>query len=431
MSTSHPETAIGSPRDRPASRTRRRLVLVAFVAIALVGSLALWRSTSLHGLPDIPDPLAGRLDPDRPLPDSLNAFTFYRRAYERHVDLATGSRAEVFTDPTQITPGLKAYLAANAEALDLWFRGTELDRAAYIVDPSREKGDILLDIPARLRKFGRLANLKAFLLQGEGKHAEAWKWLRANLRASRHAAMSGFMVERSIGNQIYLLASNQAFRWSDDPKVGVALLRQALADVEELNALPAPSDRTARYEAVVALNTLDDPAARGAILDGEGPRQDLWRRRIKPGLDAAHAALINEPERSRRVIKLILANWLMVSDLPAAERARRGKRFDERTFYDAAPGEAAAIAPDELFRWYQSTTYAKKLDFGWSRIPTVLAVEETRRYTLIVHLAEQLYLREHGRLPDRVEDLVGPYLKTVPTGYVAPDAAANTPGVSR
>jgi hypothetical protein len=430
MSTSPPETAIGSPR-RPASRTRRGLVLAAFVAIALVGSVALWRSTSLHGLPDIPDPLAGRIDPDRPLPDSLNAFTFYRRAYERHVDLATGSRAEVFTDPTQITPGLKAYLAANAEALDLWFRGTELDRAAYIVDPSREKGDILLDIPARLQKFGRLANLKAFLLQGEGEHVRAWTWLRANLRASRHAAMSGFMVEKAIGNQVYLLASNQTFRWSDDPKVGAALLRQALADVLALDALPAPRDRTARYEAVVTLNTLDDPAARGAILIGEGPRQDLWRRRIKPGLDAAHAALINEPERSRRVIKLILDNHLRASGLPSEERARRARRFGKLTFYDVAPGEASPIAPEELFRWYESTLYAKAVEYGWSNIATVLAVEETRRSTLIVHLAEQLYLREHGRLPARVEDLVGPDLKTIPTGHVAPDTAASTPGASR
>jgi hypothetical protein len=64
--------------------------------------------------------------------------------------------------------------------------------------------------------------------------------------------------------------------------------------------------------------------------------------------------------------------------------------------------------------------YVKANQYSWPNFEKVLARDEEARATLIVHLAEQLYKREKGREPTAVEDLVGPYLKAIPDGYVAP-----------
>ena len=43
--------------------------------------------------------------------------------------------------------------------------------------------------------------------------------------------------------------------------------------------------------------------------------------------------------------------------------------------------------------------------------------ERPRQARLVVHLADQLYRREHGGPPPSPAALVGPYLKGLPEGY--------------
>ena len=49
-------------------------------------------------------------------------------------------------------------------------------------------------------------------------------------------------------------------------------------------------------------------------------------------------------------------------------------------------------------------------------------VEKNRsiQAALVVYLAEQLYTRENGHPPDSPQQLVGPYLKALPEGFVMP-----------
>jgi hypothetical protein len=411
---------------RQKSRTRAgRFAWIALAAVALIGSIVLLRSTSLHGLPRIPDPFEAYKDSVLPLAESENAFTFYRRAFDRYVDAANGSRTIAFTDPSQITPGLLTHLEANRESLGLWFEGTKRERGAFIVDTAHARGEIILDVTNKLRnRFSQLANLQAFQLQNQGDYNGSWTWVRANLRSSRHAAMSGFLAEKAIGYQIYQYATDQAIRWADDPKVDAMQLRQALSDVLVINELTTPASRIVLYECVTALNTLDNPVLREQSLTSIAPPSS-WKDRIKHRLLVAHGMLTNEPERSRRVIRLIAANWLSACDQPTAERRRRAVRPGRLTLYTSGPGETPAIGPADLELWYQSTSYAKVYDTVWPLFETILVRDEQARASLVVHLAEQLYKREQGREPSSVEELVGPYLKALPDGYVAP---SNPPG---
>jgi hypothetical protein len=45
----------------------------------------------------------------------------------------------------------------------------------------------------------------------------------------------------------------------------------------------------------------------------------------------------------------------------------------------------------------------------------------------LVHLAEQLYRREHGDGPRSLGDLIGPYLDRLPDGYAPDDPAISAP----
>jgi hypothetical protein len=424
MPSTEPETTASGTRQKSRARASR-LAWIALAAVALIGSIVLLRSTSLHGLPRIPDPFEAYKDSVFPLAESENAFTFYRQAYDRYVDATNGSRTNAFTDSSQITPGLLAHLEANRESLGLWFEGTKRERGALIVDPAHARGDIILDVTNKLRnRFSPLANLRAFQLQNQGDYNGSWTWVRANLRSARHAAMSGFLVERAIGSQIYQYAADQAIHWADDPKVDVMQLRQALADVLVINELTTPASRIVLYECVTALNTLDDPVLREQSLTSIAPSSS-WKDRIMNKLLVARGMLTNEPERSRRVIRLIAANWLSACDLPTAERRRRAVRPGRLTLYTSDLGETPAIGPGDLELWYQSTSYAKVYDTVWPMFETILVSDEQARASLVVHLAEQLYKREKGREPTSVEELVGPYLKALPVGYVAP---SNPPG---
>jgi hypothetical protein len=142
---------------------------------------------------------------------------------------------------------------------------------------------------------------------------------------------------------------------------------------------------------------------------------------------------MNEPERSRRVARLIFANWLAYCDLPPAQRPPMalpgwssasattpsqmilGNLFVAR---DDAPAAARALPPGKVADWYAST-----VDAGGIGLPTVtnidksLARERSLHGALLVDLANELYKREHGQYPEHAEELVGPYLKALPEGY--------------
>ncbi len=76
------------------------------------------------------------------------------------------------------------------------------------------------------------------------------------------------------------------------------------------------------------------------------------------------------------------------------------------------------ISPEELAAWYETTLYAKPLLQGSWNIEATRRREESARAGLIVHLAERLYEKERGQPPSSSDDLVGPYLKALPAGYI-------------
>ena len=417
----------------PPSRGGRRALAVSILLVVLVtGSVFLVRATSLRGLPAIPEPFDTRACAVIPIPDDENAFTFFRRATDRFVgkesDVESGSGS--YTSWSQIPPESLRSLEQNRESLDLWLEGTKRDRAVYI-QPGSVTIETLLPVTQRLRTFTKLASLKAMRLRLDGDHVGAWAWIRANLRSGLLAGQNGFPIERLVGISLYGDASAQARHWAGDPGVNAKLLRRALDDVLAAEAIAPDYARIIHYEYYSLMNTLDDPAMTGRALMSTPPGRRTWRDSARLRLMPAYAILRREPERSRRLIRLMIANMLSACELPAEERARRSIAVGWMNLYRSAPDGPTPIAPEDLAAWYETTLYAKPLLQGSWNIEATRRREESARSALIVHLAERLYEKERGRPPSSPEELVGPYLKALPAGYIRISDDPTPPGPSR
>jgi len=146
----------------------------------------------------------------------------------------------------------------------------------------------------------------------------------------------------------------------------------------------------------------------------------------------------NDVERSRRVLRLLYANWLAQVDKPAAKRAAIAIRKPTVIYASdpTAPSAARAVAPDVLDKAIDRTWLARFLirpddliSMGGS--PDLmspwendggLARETGRRAVLIIKLAAELYRRDHGQPPATAGALLGPYLKVLPPGIAVHDS---------
>jgi len=149
--------------------------------------------------------------------------------------------------------------------------------------------------------------------------------------------------------------------------------------------------------------------------------------------------LAREPERSRRVIRLLFANWLAHVEHPGqrkpAARARFhiAKQTNGVLLYHVspdAPADARALSPQEVASWLVTTNDAKlALRYGFLAWPTVRRAEQRSYRELLVLLAGEIYRRERGALPPSDEALVGTYLKSLPDDGSADLADEMTPTV--
>jgi hypothetical protein len=424
--------AIASMRQK-SWRSKRSIIAVSLIGlIAFGGSLGVHRWTSLRGLPDIGDPFDvakyARID----IPADENAYTFYRRASEMSQGInGPRSMSANYSDWTLISAEEFKYLEDSRAAMAVWFEGTKRNRAVY-AQPGEVTYETLLPAPQDARSFARRINLQAFKLQHEGDLDGSWVWLRANLRCGRHIGMNGSLIERLVGNAIFMTTSRQARIWADDPRVDAKMLGRALDDVLALDALERTPSQAVRSEYFSGMNSMRDQQSSERVWMLGQPANQTWTRRVWGRIDGLLASLRHEPERSRRVWRLINANWLAACDLPNDERSRRIRKFGALTLYTPAPKVPSAMSPEEIARWFETSRYAKEFIGDWMSVDkNILAREETSRAELIVHLAEQMYLRDNGELPETVEALVGPYLKAVPIGYAVPTDASKTQGPPR
>jgi hypothetical protein len=417
-------------------RIGRRALLLA--AMALAGSTAFltWWTTTLMGLPDVGDPFDVEAF-SRPIPDDTNAFILYRQA---STILPKEPEMAVY-DWKEAGPDHRAWHDRGREALAIWRKGTERPDALYI-NPGALTFETKLDVVWGLRSLGRLALIEGSRLEDSGDFEGALDWYIALLRSSRHCGTRGTFIERLVGIAIHRWVSTRLIRWAADPKVDDGLLRKALDAAIAADAATAQTSDGLKVEYLSFLHSLDDPELMIRILDSNAVTPGttgqsgtvLANDRLRTSLLRVRRRALNEPERSRRVIRMIFANWLAYCDLPVPQQPPRvlpnpkitskspakALLADLYAIDDTAPAPARALAPEKLANWFASTVDAEIALPAFAGIHKAIARERSAQDALLFTLANELYQREHGHHPEHNEELVGPYLKALPEGYRTP-----------
>ncbi len=147
-----------------------------------------------------------------------------------------------------------------------------------------------------------------------------------------------------------------------------------------------------------------------------------------------------EPERSRRIARMIFANWLAQADKRPADRASAISTYPLVFAEDAGP--TPSLSPPELARRAATAPYFAIARSGfapppawWYAVdqwPTLYIADRQTRADLILSLADRIYELEKGQPPPNVEALVGTVLPKLPDDYgltaaPAPDDSSPKP----
>ncbi len=163
----------------------------------------------------------------------------------------------------------------------------------------------------------------------------------------------------------------------------------------------------------------------------------LWYRHL-PVFHESRWFVRDEPERSRRVARLVFANWTARCEEPSSlwssstAPAPISPGGTPLLLLNSASGLGAptpleGLTPADLSDWYDSTLlfrrlFNNELRYKLASYQSYVIRRRADHAGLIVRLAEQLYAREHGgHLPTSPQELVGPYIKALPETDLAYD----------
>ena len=396
------------------------LVLTIGLAVAATALAIRWL-TSLNGLPDIGDPFDVAEFRAFRIPDEQNAFTLVRRASQKltHVPLAL---------PLD-DPRLHDWFEANRPLVDLFIQAAEC--ADGISGP--EDVDNWRYYPTESNWGGTLfamTYIEGARRADSGNMAGAWDCYRVILRMyvhlrRRERPMIRLRADLQLGELQQRLA-----KWAGDPRTTIPQLRRALEEVVACRPRPEWDAFTLKREYLDLMRFLDGPVnpppeqieeeLTYRLGDVELPA-DLGLR-----LHSIKRQLAREPERSRRVIRLLFANWLAHVENTGPQRRRPavrarfyiGKRTASVALYPVgpdAPAGARALSPQEVAGWLITTNDAR-VAFQYPALlwPAVRQREQRGYRELLALLASELYHRERGTLPPSEDALVGTYLESLP-----------------
>jgi hypothetical protein len=419
-----------SPKLRQLLRKRLRQLLriTSGVAICLAlaaTAIAIWWLTSLNALPDIGDPFDVAAFRGFSVPDDQNAFTFLRRAQEK----LTPSPPSLPLSWSQADPKARAWVESNREALALFREGAERSDAANPAGDSVVNG----------QRLALLVLLEGGKRQAGGDTAGAWDCYRAVLRMATHTRRRGSLPQRQDLDAYWNGWLQQRLAtWAADPRITIPQLRNALDEV--LKCEPGPdwdsfAIKAGYLEMMRSLAQPPDPHL--VYLQYTCRVGDMQLPPDLAGyLAAARRFVLREPERSRRVLQRLYANWLAHLETPGLRPRKPAIRASFTLVIDTdpitmgtsrvplyavspdAPDVARSLPPPDVARWLGTTTDAKLRillanDSQWPWTPDRLR-DRRAHGDLVLMVAREIYRRERGSPPPSDQALVGPYLKSLP-----------------
>ncbi len=414
------------------------LVLTICLAVAATALGVRWLN-SLNGLPDIGDPFDVAAFRTFSLPDDQNAFAFFRRAWKAIEPIYGG-------DWSETNPEFRAFVEANRPAVELFIKGAE--QGDGISGPVGEPlpGENYTWVPPHQASSWGLVGMtlrEGGLREERGDMAGAWDCYRAVLRTLVHVRRRERLKDRARVILWLPVLQKHLATWAANPRTTIDQARRALEKVVECRPSPEWDAFTLKIEYLDLMRFLD----RRVVPPAEQIEEE-WTYRLGDmqlpvdlslDLYQVKRGLAREPDRSRRVIRLLFANWLAHVEHPGHRKPAARARFhivkvtNGVSLYHVspdAPADARALSPQEVASWLVTTNDAKlAFRFPFLAWPNVRRREQRSYRELLVVLAGEIYRRERGARPPSDEALVGTYLESLPDDGSAELADETTPTV--
>lgn len=420
----------GPRSDEPAESASRagrwilrllqpKVAIPLIVVLLLAAAPLIYRANRISRVPPAAEPFDTQSVLEFIVSDEDNAFVEYRAAHVLYVEYAG-----IPGDPQQssdefeksqsdgwehATEPVRKWLDANRPFMELWKKGTAKPDAQYY--RASEYGiDTLLGAVDDARQFARLARLESSRLLAERKPDEAWEWLRTGFRMSRHVGRRGCLIERFVGVAMHSISASGMVEWVKDSSVTANQLRQAMKELrEEQKRVGLISDNLKiEYLSMMSSFFADtSPVGIGPIRFPDSP----W-------LDHAYLFFNGEPELSQQVAGYVFANWLSQADKPRSQRTKQAQNLG---LFEPDP---TILAPQprtsELDQYIRESILAKLLLPAGNYLFVAMDREAERDRVLLAVFALELFSREHGHYPEKLEELVPDFLPAVPEDTHAP-----------
>ncbi len=382
------------------------------VAIPLVLILALfsaplvYRSIRLAKVPPADEPFDTKSVLEFVVPDADNAFVEYRVASTLHVDYVAAPGDSnpprgLFEDWEHATTSERKWLDANRPFMALWRKGTAKPDAQYF-RASEVTAETLIPAVQKSREFSRLVRLESSRLLVERKTEEAWDWLRASFRMSRQLGRHGPIIERLTGIGVHAQTAEGMVQWANDPQVTANLLRRAMRELSDDQKRTPPLSACLQTEYLSVMAT--------------------WRSLTFGPANATLNRLTGESELNERIFRHVFANWLSQADLP---RNQRTKTLPGLFVFEPAPANVKTQpSANEVSGYVHESVMAALLVPSGQGTFTATDREAARDTVLLTVLALELFAREHGHYPEKLDELVPDFLPAVPEDNHAPPKTA-------
>ena len=370
------------------------------------------------------------------LPDEQNAFTYFRKAEKVYVGedensvrvIVAGSmppeRRDKFWDSVEETakgdwsrasPEVRHWIGENRAALDEFERGSCCTESLEIAPDTASAQPIQLAIFGALRACGQLVAVDACRLTAEGHLREAWARYRSLLRAGRLLSVHG--SDTGLWSALVCwLGFRARTRLNTGKRVGADDLREALRDVQAIQAMPLRPSDTIKLVYLVVRDLADKDVADGTQL----PR---W------------VQLTGYPAHLKQSARLVVGNLLTQVDRPRWQRTAVHPGKFGLFKLDAASAKDGRLPPEEIERFAVSSAEDVATNLHWYiPIAVQIGLYDPERSLDLMHvlyesadraqmrlsglelaLALQLHYRERHEFPASLGQLVERgYLKSIP-----------------
>lgn len=405
---------------------RRVGLLVAYGLVAAVVGVFVSRWVNLWAIPDAPEPFdAARFEREQ--------FSGASSLGAAYLEVATHLRKQTPDSDRSLTNGLYVTDWTQMDVPDqAWFHQNRAMLEPWLAATSRPLTPLPLPSltpiigerdPADAARFpARIALIEGYKREAAGDLDGAWTCYRSTLRGSRQVAKAGSQVRRQTGYHLLKMAQPRVQVWTAHPQLTAPAARRALADLTEcIAASPRPSE-TIKAEALFLIDQLRHPETWSA-----SPRD-----RNDPAWYEQHERLIRarwfvrgEPERSRRLLRLLVAQALAQCDRdPAVQPPLLTVRSGIWQADSQTPPLVRQFTPERLEREISDSVLPGMV---WATTPTFATVEiRDILEPLQLALAERVYLLERGKPAEKARDLLDGYLDTLPRN-MDPDELLSSP----